>query len=547
MFPYPSGAGLHVGHPEGYTATDIIARIQARCRASTSCTRWAGTRSACRPSRHAMPDQHAPGGHRRQTQHRHLPPPDPAARLLLRLGSRGQHDRSRRYFRWTQWIFLKLYERGLAYDGGRSGQLVVRRSAPCSPTRRSRTERAWRPATRCERRPMRQWMLKITEYAERLLDRPRGCRLARERQGDAAQLDRPLRGCRGRVSRSPTAIGDFTVFHHAARHPVWRHLHACLRPSTRWWRSRSPPTAAALRRRRGLRRRGGQPRATSTAPTSPRTKTGVFTGAYAINPVNDERIPVWIADYVLVTYGTGAIMAVPGHDPARLGVRQEFDLPIIRTVEPPDRLATARPTWADGPAINSQTADSTGMTSPTPRRADHRVARPERGRRHRRRSSTSSATGCSRASATGVSRSRWCTPRTARCAPLPEDWLPVELAGDRRVLGRPTTGARRWRVQATTGCEVELPDGRTGDPRDQHHAAVGRLLLVLPALPRPAQRKRGLVERSRGLLDAGRPLRRRGRARGAPPAVRPLLAQGALRLRRWSTPRSRSRSSSTRA
>ena len=142
--------------------------------------------------------------------------------------------------------------------------------------------------------------------------------------------------------------------------PTW-----CCRPSIRW-SSRSRRRSSRRRSRRTRRRPPA--RATSSAPRLAKTKTGVFTGAYAINPVNDEQIPIWIADYVLASYGTGAIMAVPGHDERDFEFAKVFDLPIIRTVQPPDGLDAGKAYLGDG-AGDQHRASSNGLpTSPTPRR-----------------------------------------------------------------------------------------------------------------------------------------------------------------------------------
>ena len=228
MFPYPSGAGLHVGHPEGYTATDILCRYQADAAASTSCTRWAGTPSACRPS--STPSR--PARHPRITTEKNI---DTFRRQIKMLGFSYDWDREvdttdPDYFKWTQWIFLQLFDTW--YDAEQQEGPADRRAAdPRRGARRRATTRFatyqdehrlayqaevpvnWCPALgtvlaneevidgKSERGghpvvrlPLRQWMLRITAYAERLLDDLEPLDWSRVDQGDAAELDRPSEG-----------------------------------------------------------------------------------------------------------------------------------------------------------------------------------------------------------------------------------------------------------------------------------------------------------------------------------------------------------------
>ena len=252
----------------------------------------------------------------------------------------------------------------------------------------------------------------------------------------------------------------------------------------------------------------------------------MFTGAFAINPTNDARIPIFIADYVLMGYGTGAIMAVPAHDERDFEFAREFDLPIVRVIRPSDEWLAehdATPTtptkWpeayvGDGVAMNSANDEVSldGLRGRRRQARDHRVARASEARRARP-SPTSCATGCSAGSATGASRSRSCTTSAARSR-CPTTMLPVVLpeitdfepvtSDDPDALPEPPLArgadwveveldlpARRGRATAT---------GRGLPPRDEHDAAVGRLVLVLPALPRSHQRGRaGRPRRSSGV------------------------------------------------
>ena len=513
------------------------------CRASTSSTRWAGTPSACPPNAPQFAKASTPPRSRKRNI-------DTFRRQIRRLGFSYDWDRevataSADYYRWTQWIFLKLYEQGPRLHGRRAGQLVPGAAAPCSPTRRSRTAATSRPAIPVERRLMRQWMLKITAYAERLLDDLEGLdwpESVKEMQRNWIGKSRGADVVFEIAGQRPRLHG----LHHPARHPVRRHL---LRARTRApaRRPRSPPTSSAPAveayvkeaaqqvRSRPHRSRERRRPASSPAPT-PSTRSTV------------SEIPIWVADYVLMAYGTGAIMAVPGHDERDHEFAREFDLPIVEVVSGSDRPIeeAAFTDNTDGVMVNSTGPSglaSTGSRFPTPSRRSppgwkSAVSAPGG-------SSTASATGSSRASATGASPSPSSTPTTGEVVALDEScsrsvFPPID---EYRPTEDGTAAARPRRRRLAQGRAPRRPDGH---PRDQHHAAMGRQLLVLPALHRSAQRSERLVDRSRELLDARRPLRRRRRARGAPPALRPLLAQGALRLRLVSPPRSRSRSSSTR-
>ena len=395
MFPYPSGAGLHVGHPEGYTATDIVSRylrmtgIQRPAPDGLGCVRSAG-RAVCDQ------DQRASAHHDRE-EHRELPPADPDAGPELRLGSRGRHHRPRVLQvdavdlpADLQQLFRSDRAEGEAdrAPDQRAGQRELRRRAGwhdrLNPTQEGmeaitgevRIERLWRelspeeqrdvidgqrlaymdevPVNWCpglgtvlaneevidgksevggfpvERRPMRQWMLRITAYAERLLQDLDLLRVARIAEGDAAELDRARASARRSILRSPPdrrsraapdpaasepadEEDDDDLTHHRlhdpARHALRRDVHgAGARASA--GRSHHARRRIARRSRRIARMVAAKSDRDRMAET--KDKTGVFTGAYAINPVNNEKIPIYIADYVLMGYGTGAIMAVPG-------------------------------------------------------------------------------------------------------------------------------------------------------------------------------------------------------------------------------------------
>jgi leucyl-tRNA synthetase len=410
MFPYPSGAGLHVGHPLGYIGTDVYARFK----------RMTGYNVL-----HAMgydafglpAEQYAvqTGQHPRVTTDENIAT---MKRQLRALGlghdpRRGVATTDVPYYRWTQWIFLQIFnawydeQRGRArpiadlvaeFEGGTrqppdgrswsdlddhqrrelidSYRLAYLDEAPVNwcpalgtvlaneeVTPEGRSERGNYPVYK---RPMRQWMLRITAYAERLLD-----------DLDLLDWPEPIKiQQRNWIGRSTGADVVFPVEGHAdlgirvfTTRPdtLFGATYMVLAPELdivdeivpNGW---PPDTPTKWRGTFGLDRSPVEAveayRDYATAKTDlerqaeGKEKTGVFTGAYAVNPTNDARMPIFIADYVLAGYGTGAIMAVPGQDQRDWDFAQEFDLPIIRTVQPPDDF-DGEAHLGDGPAINS--------------------------------------------------------------------------------------------------------------------------------------------------------------------------------------------------
>ncbi len=350
MFPYPSGAGLHVGHPEGYTATDIMARYK-----------WANGFNVLHPmgfDAFGLPaEQYAleTGTHPAVTTAKNV---DTFRRQLKSFGFAIDWDREVNttdtgYYKWTQWIFLQLFKEGLAFqdDAPVNWCPALGTVLANEEVIDGKSERGGHPVMR---KSMRQWVLKITEYADRLLQ-------------DLETVDWPegtLAMQRNWIGRSTGANVTFAVDDQDATIEVYT-----TRPDTLFgatYMVLSPEHALLADLTADDQKDAVDAYVIAAASKSDlertdlaKEKTGVFTGAYAINPVNDARIPIWVADYVLVSYGTGAIMAVPGHDTRDLEFAQTFDIPIVEVVDNPDGDNIGF--TGDGTAINSGSFD--GLTT----------------------------------------------------------------------------------------------------------------------------------------------------------------------------------------
>ncbi|WP_404322488.1 leucine--tRNA ligase [Cytobacillus firmus] len=342
MFPYPSGAGLHVGHPEGYTATDILSRMK-RMQGYNVLHPMGWDAFGLPAEQYALDTGNDPAEFTEQNI-------NTFRRQIKALGFSYDWDREvnttdPEYYKWTQWIFLKLYEKGLAYIDE-----VAVNWCPALGTVLAneevidgKSERGGHPV---ERRPMRQWMLKITAYADRLLE-------------DLDLLDWPeslkdmQRNWIGRSEGAEVTFnieghdGTFTVFTtrpdtlYGATYAVLAPEHALVdKITTEGQQEAVQAYIDKVKSKSDLER-------TDLA----KEKTGVFTGAYAINPANSEKMPIWIADYVLVSYGTGAIMAVPAHDERDYEFAKQFDLPIKEVVAGGDVDKEAY--TGDGEHVNS--------------------------------------------------------------------------------------------------------------------------------------------------------------------------------------------------
>ena len=323
MFPYPSGAGLHVGHPEGYTATDVMARMKRM--QGHNVLHPMGWDAFGLPAERAAVRE---GRHPAEITKRNI---DNFRRQIQRLGFSYDWDREVNtsavdYYRWTQWIFLKLHEKGLAYEASEPVNWC-----PALGTVLANEEvkdgRYVETGDLVERRMMRQWMLKITAYAQRLLD-------------DLDDLDWPesvKEMQRNWIGRSRGADVVFSIDGHDLDFTVFTTRPDTLFGATYCVLAPEHPLVAEIttdEHRAAVEdyvaRAAGKSDLDRTDLA--KTKTGVFTGAFAVNPVNGERIPIWVADYVLMSYGTGAIMAVPGHDERDHEFARTFDLPIIEVV-----------------------------------------------------------------------------------------------------------------------------------------------------------------------------------------------------------------------
>lgn len=347
MFPYPSGEGLHVGHPEGYTATDILARYQ----------RMKG-RHVLHPmgwDAFGLPaEQYAikTGQHPRKTTETNIAN---FRRQIQALGFSYDWEREvdttdPKYYRWTQWIFLRLYHSWFNPKAQKAEPISTYTGTTPDEVRLAYVADVavnWCPELgtvlaneevvdgksevggfAVERRPMRQWMLRITAYAERLIseldkvDWPEGIRLLQRNwigRSEGARVFFQIAGQEPKIevfTTRPDTLFGATFMVLAPEHPLVDKI--CS----------SEQRSAIAEYRKTCLSKSDQDRQLA------KEKTGVPTGAYAINPVNEEKIPIWIADYVMMGYGTGAIMAVPAHDERDYEFAQKFNIPIREVVKP---------------------------------------------------------------------------------------------------------------------------------------------------------------------------------------------------------------------
>ena len=319
MFPYPSGQGLHVGHPEGYTATDILARMK-RMQGFNVLHPMGWDAFGLPAEQYALDTGNNPADFTQKNI-------NTFKRQINSLGFSYDWDREVNttdpdFYKWTQWIFEKMYEKGLAYEA----EVAVNWSPDLGTVVANeevidgKTERGGYPVYR---KPMRQWMLKITAYADRLID-------------DLDLVDWPesVKDMqRNWIGRSKGAEVSFAVENHDANIDVFTTRadtmfgvsYIVMAPEHKLVADITTPEqkAAVDAYLKEIEHKSDLER-TDLA----KDKTGAFTGAYAINPVNGERLPIWISDYVLASYGTGAVMAVPAHDPRDWEFAKKFGLPL---------------------------------------------------------------------------------------------------------------------------------------------------------------------------------------------------------------------------
>lgn len=346
MFPYPSGQGLHVGHPEGYTATDIISRMK-RSQGCSVLHPMGWDAFGLPAEQYALDTGNDPAEFTKKNI-------ETFKRQINSLGfsydwNREINTTDPEYYKWTQWIFTKLYEHGLAYEAEVAVNWVPELGTVISNEEviDGKSERGGYDVIR---KPMRQWMLKITDYADRLLD-------------DLELVDWPeniKEMQRNWIGRSEGANVTFKVADTDKEFTVFT-----TRPDTLFGATYSvlaPELALVQEIMTDEQRSEAEAYIAEAAKKSElnrtdlaKEKTGVFTGAYAVNPVNGAKIPIWIADYVLSSYGTGAIMAVPAHDERDYEFAKTFGLeitPVVAGGNTDEKAYTG-----DGLHINSEFLD----------------------------------------------------------------------------------------------------------------------------------------------------------------------------------------------
>jgi len=348
MFPYPSGDGLHVGHPLGYTATDILSRYKRM--QGFNVLHPMGWDAFGLPAEQYAVDT---GTHPTKTTKKNV------KRFKSQIKSLGfSYDWDReinttdpKYYKWTQWIFLQLYKRGLAYQGEvpvnwcqKLGTVLANEEVIDG-----KSERGGHPVIR---KPMRQWVLRITKYADSLLaglddvDWPESVKNLQRNwigrsEGSNVVFEIPTIGETISVfTTRPDTLFGATYMVLAPEHPLVKKLTNDKAQET----VNNYVTSAAGK-------------SDLDRGELNKEKTGVFIGAHAINPLNKEEIPIWISDYVLMSYGTGAIMAVPGHDQRDYEFAKKFNMPIVQVVDGGDVSLAAFTDTETGIMMNSETSD----------------------------------------------------------------------------------------------------------------------------------------------------------------------------------------------
>ena len=351
MFPYPSGAGLHVGHPEGYTATDIYCRFMRMN--GYNVLHPMGFDSFGLPAEnYAMQT----GTHPKITTEKNI---NVFREQIKSLGFSYDWDRevstcTPDYYKWTQWFFLQMFKKGLAYEA----QIPINWCPSCKTglaNEEVKEGHCERCGTQVHRRNLRQWVLKITAYAERLLndvdklDWPEPIKIMQRNwigKSTGAEVTFEIENGMGELTvytTRPDTLFGVTYMVLSPEHPL---VDKITTPENKEAVEKYVHDAAL---KSDLERTDLN-----------KDKTGVFTGAYAINPLNGERVPIWISDYVLISYGTGAIMAVPAHDSRDWEFAKKFGLPIIEVLKG-DVDVQEQVYEGDGPHVNSGFLNGMGV------------------------------------------------------------------------------------------------------------------------------------------------------------------------------------------
>ena len=324
MFPYPSGSGLHVGHLEGYTATDILARYK-RMKGFNVLHPMGWDAFGLPAEQYALET----GTHPKETTQKNI---QTFKKQIKQVGFSYDWDREidttdSNYYKWTQWIFTKLFEKGLAYEAEIAVNWCPELGTVLANEEviEGKSERGSYPVIK---KPMRQWVLKITAYAERLLE-----------DLDILDWSEAIKEMqRNWIGKSVGADVDFSLENSEEILRVFTTRPDTLFGATYMVLAPEHPLAQKITIEKTKKAisdyiKTSQKKSDLERTELAKTKTGVFTGAYAINPVNQKKIPIWISDYVLISYGTGAIMAVPAHDERDFEFATKFKLPIVPVIQ----------------------------------------------------------------------------------------------------------------------------------------------------------------------------------------------------------------------
>lgn len=357
MFPYPSGAGLHVGHVRNFSIVDCLTRFYLQN--GLNVLRPFGYDTFGLPAEnYAIKTGTAPQEITKQNIANFR---KQAKKLGFAIDwSREINTSDPSYYKWTQWCFLQLYKKGLAYQA-ESYQWWCPVDQTVLANEQVENGHCWRCGAEVEKKKMKQWFFKITAYADELLeeidqlDWPEKIKVMQKNwigRSEGAEVKFSVEGSDDTVTvftTRPDTLFGATFLVLAPEHPL---LSKLVNDDTR--RKVDQYRVATLKKSEIERQEN-------------KTKTGVFTGSYAINPLNGAKLPIWVADYVLMGYGTGAIMAVPAHDERDFEFAEKFDLPIIQVIEPSEPVVDGHCYSGEGTLINS--GEFTGQSSATAREA----------------------------------------------------------------------------------------------------------------------------------------------------------------------------------